>query len=313
MIDAIWAARTRLKGVTLRTPLIRLQGPAVGEGIWIKLENLQPGGSYKIRGLYNRIALVKDEVKARGAKTVSAGNTAIACAIACRELGASLEVLMADIASPMKVEAVQALGGTVVRCPHEHIFEYIEKELWREETRFFVHPFGHPDVWAGHGTCALEILEDLPDVRVILVPIGGGGLITGVGAAVKALAPHVRVIGVQAAAIAPWPEAIRRRQPCSVAMTQPTIADGIEVPAVYPVVWDVAKDLIDGCLTVSEAEIKQAMRLLAVHNRVVAEGAGAVTTAAALKLDVSEGPVAAIITGGNIAPSLLAGVLAGDS
>jgi threonine dehydratase len=193
--------------------------------------------------------------------------------------------------------------------------EYLGRELWRAEERFFVHPFDHPDVWAGHGTCGLEILEDLPDVRMVLVPVGGGGLIAGVASAVKALAPEVRVIGVQAAAVAPWVEALSKGRPGRVASPGPTIADGINVPTVFPGTWSVAGKLLDGCVAVTEAEIRQAMRLLAAGNRVVAEGAGAVSVAAALKADggdVARGAAVAVVSGGNLDPTLLAEVLAGS-
>jgi threonine dehydratase len=287
--------------------LLPLQGVSDSR-IWIKLENLQPGGSYKLRGVYNRVALAKDEVKARGAKIVSSGNGAIALGIACRSIGAPFEVVMPESASQHKVEAVRALGGTVVLLPS--VLGYInnDRELLRKESRVFIHPFLDPDVWAGHGTLAVEVLEDLPDLRTLLVPIGGGGLIIGVAGAVKALAPHVKVIGVQPAACPSWAETIRRNEPCSFDV-QPTIADAIQVPVVLESVWSVARDLVDGCITVTEAEIRSAMRLLAIHNRVVAEGAGAVATAAALKLDESEGPVVAIVSGGNMHPTVLAEVL----
>lgn len=312
MIDEIWAARRRIAEATRRTPLVPLEGAGGKGAVWLKLENLQRGGSYKIRGLYNRIARVAGDVAARGAKTVSAGNAAIAAALACREIGASLEVLMPEGASELKIAAVRSLGGTVVQRPSRDIMEYLAAEGWREESRFFVHPFDHPDVWAGHGTCGLEVLEQLPGVKAVVVPIGGGGLVSGVAAAVKELAPDVKVVGAQAAAVAPWVEAVRRGEPYRVENPGTTIADGINVNSVFPGTWAAAGKLIDGCVAVTEDEIRQAIRLLAAGNRVVAEGAGAVSLAAALGRELAglPQPVVAIVSGGNLDPALLAGILA---
>lgn len=310
MIAEIWGARERLQGVALRTPLVPLRGGPAGTDVWLKLENLQHGGSYKLRGLYNRVAALGDEVRRRGAKTMSAGNAAIALAYAGQALGAPVDVVMSETASPLKVATVQALGGTVIRLAPPAFLDYVVNERWREEKeRLFVHPFDHPQVWAGHGTCGLEILEELPSVRTVLVPIGGGGLVAGVANAVKALAPGARVIGVQAAATAPWPEALRRGDMYRVPDPQPTIADGIALPAMFAGPWQAARDRLDGCITVTEDDIRTAIRLLATRNSIVAEGAGAAATAAALKLTPADGPVAAVVSGGNIDPSLLASVL----
>jgi threonine dehydratase len=308
--DEITAAGRRLRNVARRTPLVPLDGaPEGAPAVWLKLENLQPGGSYKIRGLYNRMARVAPELKERGAVTISRGNAAIAAAYAARMLGVSLDVIMYTDSPRAKVEGVQRYGGRVRQFPEEYINDYLTNERWRAESRFFVHPFDHPDIWAGTGTCGLEVLEDLPGVRTVLVPIGGGGLVAGVTLAIKALAPHVRVLGVQAAARAPWPEALRRGELYRIPDPKPTIADGIPLPMTFKGTFFAVKDLLDGCLTVEEDEIRSAIRLLALQAKVVAEGAGAAATAAALRLAPEEGPVVAIVSGGNIDAPLLSAVL----
>lgn len=249
------------------------------------------------------------EERARGFVTVSAGNHGQAVAWCARQLGSSCTVWVPDHAVEKKVKAIGALGATVRRMPDEEITESMTGDKWEKDPQTYIHPFGDRQVLAGQGTIGLEIIQDLPDVRTVVVPVGGGGLISGIAAAVKAKKPDVRVLGVQAEAAAPLSSSFRSGSPERIKPGY-TFADGIAGSLVFDFMWPLLKRLVDGAVVVSDDELRRTIRYLANEVHVVAEGAGAAALAAAWRyFDQFEKPIACIVSGGNIDSALLAEVL----
>ncbi len=307
-IEQIEDARYRIKGVVIRTPLVP-SSRFLESKTYLKLENLQPTGSFKVRGAWNRMSRSTDDERRRGFVTVSAGNHGQAVAWSAKRLGAACTVYVPDGAVRRKVESMESMGASVIRRPHQEIMDSMaDDRMWRLGMTF-VHPFADPQVVAGQGTIGLEILEDLPDVESIVVPVGGGGLVNGIAFATKARKPRVKVYGVQAEGAAPLPKSLKSGVPEDVGEPR-TIADGIGATKVYDYMLPLFRENLSGVFTVSDEEMKASMHHLMKESHVVPEPAGAASLAAALKhaKDLAE-PVACVVSGGNADPGLLASVL----
>jgi threonine dehydratase len=304
----VLSARDLLAGVTRVTPMERSRALAVRVGgpVLLKCENLQRTGSFKIRGAYTRIARLPPDERARGVVAASAGNHAQGVALAASSLGIVATVFMPTGAALPKVAATRGYGATVVLEGDTVDDSLVAAQRFADETgAVFIHPFDHPDVVAGQGTVGLEILEQCPDVRTVLVSTGGGGLLAGIAAAVKGLRPDVRVIGVQAARAAAFPPSLAAGHPVALGAMS-TIADGIAVGRPGGVTFRHVAELVDDVVTVSEEDISGALLHLLERAKLVVEPAGAVGVAALLAGSVRlEAPVATVLSGGNIDPLLL--------
>lgn len=313
-IGAIEAARARIGDVAIRTPLVRLpeSGPSTGSGrqIWLKLECLQPIGSFKIRGAANAIALAPPEEIARGVYTASAGNMAQGLALAARRQGIPCRVIVPDSAPRAKVDAIVRLGAVPVPVPFDDWWEALRNHGHPGEEGYFVHPVSHPDVIAGNGTAGLEILEDLPGVDAVVVPFGGGGLSTGIASALRARAPHVATYAAEVETAAPLAASLAAGAPTSITRTQ-TFVDGIGGASMLAEMWPLVTSLLAGSLVVSVKEICNAIRVLATDVGVVAEGAGGSALAACPRLE-PDATIVAVVSGGNIDTDVFARILRGD-
>ena len=292
-------ARRRIAGTVLRTPLVRLQ---VGNGadIYLKLENLQPTNAYKIRGAANAVARLPDEERTRGVWTISAGNAGQGVAYAARAFGVPCSVVTIETAPQTKLERMRALGATIVPVSYEEAWRAAESHAFEGMEGTFIHPFDNHDFIAGHGTMGLEIAEDLPEVRTLIAAIGGGGLITGVGSALKALRPEVKVIGAEPETAAPYAYSLKQGAPQRFPDWQASFVDGAGGKSVTERMWQRMQPVVDRAITVTLDETRQAMRLIAEKSRTIAEGAGALSLAAALQDQALEGPIVCIVSGGNI-------------
>lgn len=309
-LDAVRAAQANIVGTALRTPLVRLAVEDAPAEIYLKLENLQPIGSFKLRGAANALALAEPARLTDGVWTASAGNMAQGVAWCARRLGVSCTVVMPDSAPATKREAVERLGGRILMVPFSEWLDAFRTHHHPEATGLFVHAFSDPAVMAGNATIGLEILEDVPDVDTVLVPWGGGGLCCGVASAVRALAPQCRVYACEVAAAAPLTASLAAAMPVEVPYT-PSFVDGIGAPIVFPEMFALAQKLVDGVAVSSIEDVAAAVRLLVERNRVVAEGAGAAAVAAALAGDGGSGKVVCVVSGGNINTEKLATILTG--
>ena len=305
----IKAAGERISGAAIRTPLVRLGADAPAE-IWLKLECLQPIGSFKIRGASNRMALASRSELARGVWTASAGNMAQGVAWNARRLGIACTVVVPEGAPATKIAAVERLGGRVVAVPHDEWFDTFRTRKRDGIDGLFVHAFSDDAVMAGNGTIGLEILEDLPDVDSVVVPFGGGGLAIGIASAIRALRPSAKVFAAEVSTAAPLARSLAKGVPTEIAHTR-TFVDGIGGPRVFPEMFALAKKLLDGALVSSLEEIAEAIRVLVERNRIVAEGAGAAGVAAAVAGRAGTGKIVCIVSGGNIDRSILATILSG--
>ncbi|MHB8587798.1 MAG: threonine ammonia-lyase [Candidatus Dormibacteraceae bacterium] len=298
-VDRIRAAAERARPHVLRTPMMPV------EGALLKLECLQPTGSFKVRGFFAAALALDPEKLRRGLITVSAGNAAQACAYVAKALGVPCRVVMFDTAPATKVEGVNRWGATPIPMGRDALFQWMAAEGWTNEPEAFIHPFADPEVMAGHGGLGLELLEDVPDLARVLVPVGGGGLIGGIASALKALRPEVEVIGVQSDGYALWTRCLAAGGP--VAIKPETIADGTTAPFDARM-FELLKECVDRWLTVPEPRLRSAVPELATAAKVVAEGAGALAYAALEQLEPGP-PAVAVVSGGNIDPHLLAGLL----
>jgi len=298
-IDEIRAARERIRGVITRTPLIRLLHGMEGvPEVWLKLENLQPINAFKLRGAANAVSLLSPEARAKGVWTISAGNAGQGVAYAARQAGIPCTVVVIDTAPDTKVERMTALGAKLVKAPFDACWRAMDERAFAGVEGTFVHPFDDHDFVAGNATVGLEILEDLPDVKTVFAAIGGGGLIAGIGSAIKALAPHVRVMGAEPETAAPGAASFAAGGPEVFEQWQASFVDGAGGKSIFPRMWERLRDTVDGSTVVTLDDVRGAMRLVASKVRVIAEGAGALGVAAALK--EKEGPVVAVVSGGNI-------------
>ena len=288
---------------------MRLAVDAPGE-IWLKLECLQPIGSFKLRGAGNAMASAAPDTLSRGVYTASAGNMAQGVAWNARRLGIPCTVVVPDHAPKTKLDAVERLGGRVVKVPVDRWWQVLAEHHYPGIEGLFIHPVSDRTVIAGNGTIGLEILEDLPDVDTVLVPWGGGGLSCGIASALRALAPAVKTYACEVATAAPLAASLAAGRPVAVEYT-PSFVDGIGAKGLLPEMWPLATSLLSGSLVVSLAEVTAAVRLLVERARVVAEGAGAVPVAAALSGRGGPGKVVCVVSGGNIDADRLAAILAG--
>jgi threonine dehydratase len=295
----IEAARARIAGTVLRTPLVRIDAGSATE-IYLKLENLQPTNAYKIRGAANAVAKLSDEERARGVWTISAGNAGQGVAYAARAFGVPCSVVAIETAPQTKLDRMRALGATIVPVSYEVAWRAAEAHGFEGMDGTFIHPFDNHDFIAGHGTMGLEIVEDLPEVRTVIAAIGGGGLITGVGSAVKALVPDAKVIGAEPETAAPYAYSLANGGPQRFPDWQASFVDGAGGKSVTERMWERMQAVVDGPVTVTLDETREAMRLIAGKSRTIAEGAGALSLAAALTGKAGVGPIVCVVSGGNI-------------
>jgi threonine dehydratase len=294
-LNEIEEARGRIEGTVLRTPLVRFD-----DRIWLKLENLQPTNAYKIRGATNAVAKLSDEERARGVWTISAGNAGQGVAYAARAFGVPCSVVAIETAPQTKLDRMRALGSTIVPVSYTEAWKAAEAHAFEGMDDTFIHPFDNQDFITGHGTMGLEIVEDLPDVRTVICAIGGGGLITGVGSAVKALKPDVEVVGAEPESAAPYAYSLEQGAPSKFEAWQATFVDGAGGQSVTERMWQRMRPIAERSIVVTLDETRQAMRLIAEKARAVAEGAGALALAAALTGKAGNGPIVCVVSGGNI-------------
>lgn len=299
-IEEIRAARERIRSVAVRTPLIRLLHGAEEPEIWLKLENLQPINAFKIRGAANAVALLDPAERARGVWTISAGNAGQGVAYAAREAGVPCTVVVIETAADTKVQRMRDLGARLVKAPFDACWQAMEDRSFPGVEGTFVHPFDDHDFIAGNATVGLEILEDLPNVNAVVAAIGGGGLVAGIGSAFRALAPAVKILGAEPATAAPGAASFAAGSPQVFDQWQVSFVDGAGGKSIFPRMWERMQGIVDGSIVVSLDEVKRAMRLVAEKTRVIAEGAGALAVAAALSGKAGEGPIVAVVSGGNI-------------
>jgi threonine dehydratase len=293
-------ARKRIAGTIVRTPLVRLEmGPDFPD-IRLKLENLQPINAYKLRGAANAVGLLSESERKRGVWTVSAGNAGQGVAYAARQAGVPCTVVMIETAPASKIERMRALGASLIPVPYDVAWKALEERSFPGVEGTFVHPFDDHNFIAGHATLGLEILEDAPDTAAVIAAIGGGGLITGIGSALKALNPAIKVWGAEPETAAPAALSFAMGSPQEFKDWKPSFVDGAGGQSLFPRMWERMKPVVDGYIVVSLDETKKAMRLMAEKTRVIAEGAGALSVAAALTGKAGQGPIVAIVSGGNV-------------
>ena len=314
-IEDIRTAGGRIADLAIRTPLVRLidagpQAPGPRPEIFLKLENLQPIGSFKLRGAGNAMRRMDPTTMRDGVCTASAGNMAQGVGWCARELGVACRVIVPDKAPAAKVDAVTALGAEVIRVPFADWWQVMETHDTRGVPGTFIHPVENNDVMAGHGTIALEIMEDLPDVDTVIVPFGGGGLISGIGAGMAALRPDVRVLAAEVETAAPLRASLDANEPRGIDRI-PTFVDGIGGASVLPAMWPLVRQVTKDSIVVTLEEIAEAIRLLVRQAHVVAEGAGGAAVAAARTAKTGGSRIVCVISGGNIDPTVLATLLQG--
>lgn len=310
-MDAIEAARARIAGTIVRTPLLELQG-TTGPRIFLKMENLQPINSFKLRGAANAVAMLDPGQRALGVWTISAGNAGQGVAYAARSAGVTCTVVAIETAPETKIARMRALGANVVKAPFDACWDGLERRTFPGIAGTFVHPFDDDHFIAGNATAGLEIVEDLPDVATVITALGGGGLVTGVAAAVRAKRPHVRVFVAEPETAAPYARSLERGEPSAFEEWEPSFVDGAGGKSVFPRMWERMHGLVDGSIVVTLGETRHAMRVLAERSRVIAEGAGALAVAAALSGKAGDGPIVAVISGGNIDLATFAEAISGE-
>lgn len=309
-LDAIRAARTRLPPAAQSTPLIPLvlEGPS---RLYLKLENLQPIGSFKLRGASNAMALADPRAMAGGVITASAGNMAQGVAWNARRLGVPCHVVVPDYAPRTKLRAIEHLGASIVSVPFDRWWRVLEERSYPGLDGLFIHPVSDANVIAGNGTVGLEIVEALPDVAAVVVPFGGGGLSCGIACALRELRPDVPVFAAEVDTAAPFSMSLAAGAPVRIEYTA-SFVDGIGAGGLLPEMWPLARQVLAGSLVSSVADVAAAVRLLVEQAHVVAEGAGAASVAAARTGAAGEGPVVCVVSGGNIDPAVLVRILEGD-
>ncbi len=299
-LSEIRAARERIASTIVRTPLIRLElGPDFPD-IRLKLENLQPINAYKLRGAANAVALLSEGERERGVWTISAGNAGQGVAYAARQVGVPCAVVVVETAPKSKLERMKALGAKLIPVSYDVAWKALEERSFSGADGTFIHPFDDDDFIAGHGTMGLEILEDAPDTAAVIASIGGGGLITGVGSAIKALKPEIKIFGVEPETAAPAALSFEKGSPQAFTSWKASFVDGAGGQSMFPRMWERMKPVVDGYFVITLQETKNAMRLMAEKTRVISEGAGALPLAAALTGRAGTGPIVAIVSGGNI-------------
>lgn len=300
-----------IANAAIRTPLVRLNVDDAPAEIYLKLENLQPIGSFKIRGAANAMGHTSPELLARGVLTASAGNMAQGVAWRARELGIPCTVVAPQTAPETKVRAIERLGGRVIKVSFEEWWRAFEERAFPGVDGTFIHAFDDLNVMAGNGTIALEIVEDLPEFDAVVIPWGGGGLTCGIASALHALNVKCKIYAAEVVTAAPLSASLAAGSPQSVDY-KPSFVDGIGARLVFPQMLDRARDLIDGSLVADLDQVASALRLIAERNHTIAEGAGACPVACALAGKAGGGKVVCIVSGGNIDSSVLSGILTGQ-
>ncbi|MFQ5986065.1 MAG: threonine/serine dehydratase [Thermoplasmata archaeon] len=298
-VAEIQAARERIAGTAVRTPLVRLNVEDAPTEIHLKLENLQPVGSFKMRGAGNAVLKARAGGLEERVWTVSAGNMAQGLAWYARHVGLPSSVLVPDNAPPTKLSALERMGADIVSAPVEETFRVAESGNYAGIQGHFIHPFADPDVIAGNGTIGLEILEDLPELDSVVIPYGGGGLSTGIASGLQALAPEVKAFAAEVETAAPLAASLAADAPQEIARVSSFI-DGIGHPLVYPDMWPLTRRLLRASLVVPLEEVVAAIRLLLERHRIVVEGAGATSVAAAMMGGVEGEKVVCVVSGGNL-------------
>jgi threonine dehydratase len=299
-IDTIRAAAEGVYDVVVRTPIIPLLTEPGQPQVYLKLETLQPIGSFKIRGAYNAVRHLAPDQLATGVWTVSAGNAAQGVALAARKAGARCSVMVMDTAPEAKLSNINRLGATIVKASYDECWKTVESHGSPRMTGHFVHPFDDDDFISGNGTAGLEIVEDLPDVDAVVAAVGGGGLLAGVGVALRALRPQATIYAAEPETAAPLQRSFERGEASRFDEWQPSFVDGAGGKSVLPTMWPLLKTLVDGSIVMSLDEIAAAMRKTADRVHVVAEGAGGTAIAAALSGRAGTGKIVAVVSGGNI-------------
>lgn len=314
MIDLaeIRAAQQRIADIAVRTPLVRLPVADAPAEIHLKLETLQPINSFKIRGAANAIRSAPPDVRSAGLLTASAGNMAQGVAWVARELGLPATIAVPEHAPQTKLDAIARLGGEVLKVPYDDWWQAIVTSRIPGHDGLFVHPVADPAVMAGNGTIGLEILEDLPGVDTVVIPVGGGGLIAGIASAIKALKPDTEIVAAEPAPAAALHAALRQGEPVSIDYS-PSFVDGAGSRRVLDAMWPRLQEVVDRAVPVPTEDTKAAVRLLAERVRILAEGAGALATAAALAGQAGAGTVVCIVSGGNIDLNTLTEILLGGT
>ena len=293
-------ARKRIADTIVRTPLVRLEmGPDYPD-VRLKLENLQPINAYKLRGAANAVAMLPESERKRGVWTISAGNAGQGVAYAARQAGVPCTVVVIETAPESKIERMRALGAKLIPVSYDVAWKALEERSFPGAEGTFVHPFDDHNFITGHGTMGLEILEDAPDTAAVIASIGGGGLITGVGSAIKALKPEIKIWGVEPETAAPAALSFEKGSPQVFKNWRASFVDGAGGQSMFPRMWERMKPVVDDYIVVTLDETKKAMRLMAEKTRVISEGAGALPVAAALAGKAGKGPIVAIVSGGNI-------------
>ena len=309
-LSEIESARARIADVAVRTPLVRLRVEDAPAEIYLKLETLQPIGSFKIRGATNAVRTAAPEARSRGLVTASAGNMAQGVAWIGRELGLPVTIAVPEHAPQAKLSAIERLGGKVLKVPYEEWWQAIVTSRVDGVDGLFVHPVQDEGVMAGNGTIGLEILDDLPDPDAVVIPYGGGGLTVGIASAIRAFRPETKIYTAEPETGAALAAALAAGEPTDVDYT-PSFVDGSGSRRVLDSMWPRVQPLVDGAFSVPIADAAAAVRTLAERARVIAEGAGALATAAALAGRAGNGKVVCIVSGGNIDLAKLAGILEG--
>jgi threonine dehydratase len=299
-LDEIRAARERIRGIITRTPLIQLRHGKETPEIWLKLENLQPINAFKLRGAANAVAMLSAEERSKGVWTISAGNAGQGVAFAARDAGIPCTVVAIETAPDTKLERMRDLGAHIVKAPFDACWTAMEARAFPGVEGTFIHPFDDDNFVAGNATLGPEIIEDLPQVRTVIAAIGGGGLISGIGTGIRELAPHVNILGAEPETAAPGALSFEKGSPQAFEAWQATFVDGAGGKSIFPRMWERMRGVVDGSVVVTLDEVKQAMRVVADKARVIAEGAGALAVAAALSGRAGDGPIVAVISGGNI-------------
>jgi threonine dehydratase len=299
-LGEIKEARERIAKTIVRTPLVRLQLGSNYPDIRLKLENLQPINAYKLRGAANAVAMLSNSERERGVWTISAGNAGQGVAYAAKQAGVPCTVVVIDTAPESKIDRMRALGAKLIPVPYDVAWKALDERSFPGADGTFVHPFDDYNFITGHATMGLEILEDAPDTKAVIASIGGGGLITGVGSAVKALRPEAKIFGVEPETAAPAALSFEKGSPQVFKNWKPSFVDGAGGQSMFPRMWERMKPVVDDYFVVTLEETRQAMRLMAEKARIISEGAGALPVAAALSGKAGKGPIVAIVSGGNI-------------
>lgn len=307
-LQEIRSAQQRIRNIAIRTPLVRMEIEDPSAEIFLKLENLQPIGSFKLRGSGNAIEMASPKMLSDGVFTASAGNMAQGVAWNARRLGIPCSVVVPDHAPETKLNAIRRLGGSIIKVPFDEWWQVLLTRKFEGCKGLFIHPVSDPPVIAGNGTIGLEILEDLPDVDTVLIPYGGGGLSSGIASAIRALKPATKIFACEVETASPLSVSLQADEPRTVNYTA-SFVDGIGGKSILAEMWPMVRELLDGSIVMPLNAVASAIRLLAERNHVVAEGAGATPVAAALSGKAGSGRIVCVVSGGNIDPAVFARIL----